>query len=81
MAKSKKQQEKEQEEEKQTSRFDWIPRWGWVLIFLVPLVLSEFMFYTVGRRVSMILFPLAWIGFWGAIMWRSGWSILKERND
>ena len=81
MAKSKKQQEKEQEEEKQTSRFDWIPRWGWVLIFLVPLVLSEFMFYTVGRRVSMILFPLAWVGFWGAIMWRSGWSILEEHND
>ncbi|MCD6344440.1 MAG: hypothetical protein J7M17_02380 [Anaerolineae bacterium] len=81
MSKNKKQQKKEPKEEKQASWSDRIPRWGWVLIFLVPLVLSEFMFYTVGRRVSMILFPIAWIGFWGALMWRSGWSILKERDD
>ena len=79
MTKSKKRRKKEQEE--QVSQFDWIPRWGWILIFLVPLILSEFMFYMAGRRLSMILFPVAWIGFWVAMMWRSGWSLLKKRND
>ena len=81
MVKSKKQQKKEPKEEKQASWFDRIPRWGWVLIFLVPLVLSEFMFYTVGRRVSMILFPIAWIGFWGALMWRSRKATTAVRDD
>lgn len=79
MTKSKKRRKKEQEE--QASQFDWIPRWGWVLIFLVPLIFSEFMFYMADRRASMIIFPIAWIGFWVAMMWRSGWSILKKRND
>jgi hypothetical protein len=79
MTKSKKRRKKEQEE--RASQFDWIPRWGWVLIFLVPLIFSEFMFYMAGRRLSMILFPVAWIGFWVVMMWRSGWSILKKRND
>lgn len=51
------------------------------MIFLVPLVISELMFYRVGRGVSMILFPLAWIGFWVAIMQRSGWSILRKRKE
>jgi hypothetical protein len=33
----------------------------------------------------MILFPLAWIGFWVAMMSRAGWPILeqfkKDRDD
>jgi hypothetical protein len=69
------------EQEAPASRFDWIPRWGWVLIFLVPLLSSEFMFYMAGRKLSMILFPLAWVGFWVAMMWRSGWQILKKREE
>jgi hypothetical protein len=47
---------------------------------LVPLVISEVMFYMVGRTVSMILFPLAWVGFWFIIMQRSGWPILKRKE-
>jgi len=94
MAKSKKQKRKkpasnrsvrtpsrdQQEQEDQPHQFDWIPTWGWILIFLVPLAISEFMFYTAGRRVSMILFPIAWIGFWVSIMHRSGWPIVKKRG-
>lgn len=79
MTKSKKWRKKEQEE--RASQFDWIPRWGWVLIFIVPLIFSEFMFYMAGQRLSMILFLVAWIGFWVAMMHRSGWAILKKRND
>lgn len=47
------------------------------MIFFVPLISSEFMFYRVGRWVSMILFPVGWIGFWVVVMWQSGWPILK----
>lgn len=94
MAKSKKQQKKKrpsnrgkqaapatEDLEEQSRKFGWIPLWGWVLIFLVPLIMSEFMFYRVGKWPSMILFPLAWIGFWVAMMQRSGWPILKKRKD
>ena len=95
MAKSKKQRKKkpasnrsvrtppraQREQEEQPGRFDWIPTWGWILIFLVPLAISEFMFYTAGRSVSMILFPIAWIGFWVTIMHRAGWPIIKRRSE
>jgi polyferredoxin len=68
-------------EEKRRRKFGWIPLWGWILIFVMPLVISEYMFYMVGRTVNMILFPLAWVGFWLIIMQRSGWSILKKRKE
>jgi hypothetical protein len=61
-------------------KFDWIPLWGWILIFLVPLALSEYMFYMVGRMVNLILFPVVWTAFWIVIMQRSGWPILKKRK-
>jgi hypothetical protein len=64
----------------QVQPFDWVPLWGWVLVFLVPLALSEYMFYVADRTVSMVIFPLAWIGFWYVMMRRSGWPILKK-ND
>jgi hypothetical protein len=79
MTKSKKRQKKGQED--QTSQFGWIPLWGWGLIFLVPLILSEFMFYRADRKVSMVLFLVAWTGFWVAMMHRSGWAILKKNKE
>jgi hypothetical protein len=70
------------EEQSGTSgAFQWIPLWGWALIFLVPLLVSEFMFWNVRRTSSMILFPIAWIGFWYVMMQRSGWPILKNRKS
>jgi len=93
VAKSKKQRKKQQpskqgqqaapsarDQEVRIRSFDRIPLWGWILIFLVPLILSEFMFYRVGRTASIVIFPLAWIGFWAAMMQRSGWAILKKRK-
>ena len=68
-------------QEDQSRQFNWIPTWGWILIFLVPLAISEFMFYTAGRKVSMILFPIAWIGFWITLMHRSGWPIVKKQKQ
>lgn len=47
------------------------PIWGWALIFILPLLLSEYMFYMAGRPASMVLFPIAWAGFWGTIWFRS----------
>jgi len=70
-----------QQQEEESRQFEWVPLWGWILIFLGPLALSEFMFYKAGRSFSMVLFPVAWIGFWFAMMHRSGWPILKKRNE
>ncbi len=94
MAKSKKRRDKKQsskqgrqatpgakDQETRIRSFDRIPLWGWILIFLLPLILSEFMFYRVGRTASIVIFPIAWVGFWAAMMHRSGWPILKKRKD
>ncbi len=48
-------------------RADRFPLWGWAVAFCAPLVLSEYMFGAVGKTGSMILFPIAWIGFWIAL--------------
>lgn len=68
-----------QQEEKRA--FEWVPLWGWVLIFLLPLIASELMFWNVGKIASMILFPVAWVGFWYVTMERAGWPMLKNRKD
>ena len=73
-------EQSEKEEEQTSTAFQWIPLWGWVLIFLLPLITSEFMFWNAGRVPSMIIFPIAWVGFWYTIMQRSGWPILKNRK-
>ena len=58
---------------KAPARIGWrrFPIWAWVLIFVIPLVLSEFMFYQVGRTLNMVLFPIVWAGFWATIWYRS----------
>jgi len=82
MGSKKKQSKKEPAPsgEEETRRFEWIPLWGWILVFLVPLALSEYMFYVADRHASMAIFPVVWIGFWSIMMERSGWSIIKRRK-
>jgi hypothetical protein len=70
-----------QAQNEQRRKFAWIPLWGWILIFLLPLLFSEFMFYMADRVPSMIIFPIAWIGFWLALMHRSWWAILKQKKE
>ncbi|MBC7331976.1 MAG: hypothetical protein H5T91_06095 [Synergistetes bacterium] len=41
-----------------------LPTWLTVILFVVPLVWSEYMFYVVNKWYSMVLFPIAWVGFW-----------------
>ncbi len=55
------------------ARAGWrrLPVWGWALIFLLPLILSEIMFYQAGRALNMVLFPIVWAGFWVALWYRS----------
>jgi hypothetical protein len=72
---------KEKAQDSRPRKFTWIPTWGWVLIFLVPLIVSEYMFYRVGRRLSMVLFPIAWVGFWYTLMRQGGWPILRRQGD
>jgi hypothetical protein len=60
------------------SRLERIPLWGWILIFVLPLVSSEYMFYAAKRLFSLVAFPIAWIVFWILIMNRSGWSLFRK---
>ncbi len=69
---------KAKKKENENERVSWIPLWGWILIFLIPLIASQYMFWRVGRIPSMIMFPIAWIGFWYAMLERSDWRILKN---
>lgn len=48
-----------------------LPPWAWVLVFILPLALSEYMFYMGGRTANMVMFPIAWVGFWVTIWYRS----------
>lgn len=73
--------EREEAPETASPAFQWIPLWGWALIFLVPLLVSELMFWNVGKTTSMVLFPIAWAGFFYVMMQRSGWPILKNRKS
>lgn len=81
MTKRKVQKESPKPEQEQSVAFDWIPLWGWALIFFLPLIASEFMFYVAGRKASMIVFPVAWVGFWLSMMYRSGWAIFKNKGN
>lgn len=56
------------------------PLWMWILLFLLPLIASELMFYVAGRGLTMILFAVVWVAFWAAIMHRSGWAIFKRER-
>jgi len=49
------------------------PLWWWIFAFLFPLVVSEVMFYMAGRGLSMVIFPIIWVGFWAAVAYRAGW--------
>ena len=55
-----------------------------LLIFFIPLILGEILLYTGGRIASMYLFPIAWVGFWAALLYTSDWAPLikpKEQPD
>jgi len=80
--KSAKEARQEEEKGKESgAQYGWIPLWGWGLIFLLPLAFSEYMFYVAGRRLSMVLFPVAWVGFWYVVMKRSDWVIFNKRKQ
>lgn len=52
----------------------------WILLFLLPLIASELMFYIAGRWLTMILFAVVWIAFWGVLLHRSGWAIFRKET-
>ena len=61
------------------NKYSRIPVWGWVLIFLLPLLFSEYMFYVAGRIPTMIAFPIAWVGFWYFTFWQKRKEIFKKK--
>jgi hypothetical protein len=53
--------------------------WIRLLVFLIPLIASEFMFYRIGRGWSLIVFPVAWLGYWYFQMRRGGWNVFDPK--
>jgi len=51
--------------------------WIRLSVFLVPLLLSEIMFWHAGRLWEVIIFPIAWVGFFYFQMRRGGWNVFK----
>lgn len=51
--------------------------WIRLSVFLVPLVLSEIMFWHAGRLWEIIAFPIAWVAFFYFQMKRGGWNVFK----
>jgi len=49
-----------------------LPSWLSALLFLVPLVWSEYMFYVAGRWHGVVLFPVLWVAFWLSLSRRRG---------
>jgi hypothetical protein len=51
--------------------------WVRLAVFFVPLILSEIMFWKVGRVWNAVIFPVVWIAFFYFQMKRGGWNIFK----
>ncbi|RIE11536.1 hypothetical protein [Candidatus Cryosericum hinesii] len=51
--------------------------WVRLAVFLVPLILSEIMFWHVGRTWNLVIFPVAWVAYFYFQMKRGGWNVFK----
>ena len=51
--------------------------WIRLAVFLVPLILSEFMFLNVGKRLNAVIFPVVWVAFFYFQMKRGGWNVFR----
>lgn len=66
---------------KRPNKLEKMSRLSFVLLFFVPFILGEVLLYTGGRVASMYLFPLAWVGFWAALLYTNNWSPLIKREE
>jgi len=51
--------------------------WVRLAVFLVPLILSEIMFWHVGRRWNLVIFPVVWVAYFYFQMKRGGWNVFR----
>lgn len=51
---------------------------GFALLFIIPFILAELLFYFGERQFSMMLFPFLWVGFWAALLWANDWVPLRK---
>ncbi len=60
------------------NRLARMKKWQFALLFIIPFILAEVLFYFGGRPVSMMIFPFLWVGFWAALLWANDWVPLKK---
>ena len=77
-AKNKKQAQNEPQPFKRPNKLARLSKWQFALLFIIPFILAEMLFFFGGRPVSMVLFPFLWVGFWAALLWANDWSPLKK---
>jgi len=86
MAQKKKRQKKQSKQKtpqkayKRPNRLEKMSRLSFALLFFVPFILGEVLLYTGGRVISMYIFPVAWVGFWAALLYTNDWSPLIKRQ-
>ena len=86
MAQKKKRQKKQPKQKtpkkayKRPNKLEKMSRLSFALLFIVPFILGEILLYTGGRVTSMYIFPVAWVGFWAALLYTNDWSPLIKRQ-
>ena len=65
---------------KRPNKLEKMSRLSFALLFILPFILGEILLYTGGRMASMYIFPLAWVGFWAALLYTNDWSPLIQRG-
>ena len=86
MAKKDKRQQKptissKKSDYKRPNKLERMSRLTLVLLFIIPFLLGEVLLYTGGRIISMYIFPVAWVGFWAALLYTNDWSPLIKRKE
>jgi len=79
-SRKKKTQKQHQNTYKRPNRLEKMSRLSFALLFIIPFILGELLLYTGGRIASMYIFPLAWVGFWAALLYTNDWSPLIQRG-
>ena len=74
-------QKKPREPFKRPNKLKTMSRRTFALLFFIPFILGEILLYTGGRTASMVIFPVAWVGFWAALLYTSDWAPLVKRKE
>ena len=80
-SRKKKTQKQQKKTYKRPNKLEKMSRLTLAMLFFIPFLLGEVLLYTGGRIMSMYIFPVAWVGFWAALLYTNNWSPLIKRKE